>query len=107
MRIVTNEAFRHRGRRDRAEAGSSVDRHGRAETSDPLIRRERALAVRRALILLPPAQRETLALRHFADLSLAEIAAARGCAVGTVKAALFQACDALRRALPADLHPEA
>jgi len=35
-------------------------------------------------------------LRYFADLALADIADAMGCAVGTVKATLHQALNAMR-----------
>jgi RNA polymerase sigma-70 factor (sigma-E family) len=42
-------------------------------------------ALVRALRTLPRRERETLALRYFADLSEAQTAAAMGCSVGSVK----------------------
>ncbi|MBI4616059.1 MAG: sigma-70 family RNA polymerase sigma factor [Planctomycetes bacterium] len=53
--------------------------------------------LRRAVDALPPLQRETVRLRYFAGLSLAEVAAVRGTALGTVKATLHQAIEKLRR----------
>lgn len=46
---------------------------------------------------LPDRQREAVVLRYFEQLSLAEVAGAMGCAVGTVKATLAQALRSLRR----------
>lgn len=57
-----------------------------------------AVAVRRALALLPPRQRQAVVLRYYADLSLEEVARAMGCRPGTVKAHLHQALAALRGA---------
>ena len=54
------------------------------------------LSVRDALATLPPRQREAVVLRYLADLPLADIAEAMGCAVGTVKATLHQALRAMR-----------
>jgi RNA polymerase sigma factor (sigma-70 family) len=61
-----------------------------------------AVAVRRALALLPPRQRQAVVLRYYADLSLEEVARAMGCRPGTVKAHLHQAVAALRLAGLAD-----
>jgi len=54
------------------------------------------LSVRDAIALLPPRQREAVVLRFLADLPLADVADAMGCAVGTVKATLHQALRAMR-----------
>jgi RNA polymerase sigma-70 factor (ECF subfamily) len=48
---------------------------------------------------LPPLQREVLVLAHYEELSLAEIARAVDCEVGTVKGRLGRARDNLRRML--------
>jgi RNA polymerase sigma factor (sigma-70 family) len=61
-----------------------------------------ALAVRRALDHLPPRQRQAAVLRFYADLPVAEVAAAMGCRPGTAKAHLHQAVAALRLAGLAD-----
>lgn len=50
---------------------------------------------------LPERQRAVIVLRYYEDLSEAEIAAALGCAPGTVKSQSSAAIGALRRALAA------
>lgn len=52
--------------------------------------------VEEAVATLPESQREVFVLRHFEDMSLEEIAAARGCALGTVKSSLHRAAAAVR-----------
>ena len=52
--------------------------------------------MRDAIATLPPRQREAVVLRYLADLPLADVADAMGCALGTVKATLHQALKALR-----------
>jgi RNA polymerase sigma-70 factor (ECF subfamily) len=54
-----------------------------------------AEAVRR----LPPLQREALVLAHYEELSMAEIAQAVECEIGTVKSRLGRARENLRRML--------
>jgi len=108
MKIVANEAFRHRRRRRAVwtDPSNLSDLSDGSDPSDGPVRRESGRIVRKALFALPDGQRETLTLRHFGGLSLAEIAAERGCALGTVKATLFTAYEALRRTLPPDVRPE-
>jgi RNA polymerase sigma-70 factor (sigma-E family) len=55
-----------------------------------------AVAVREAVARLPVRQRSALVLRYFADLSVAETAAAMRCPEGTVKTLTRQAILALR-----------
>jgi RNA polymerase sigma-70 factor (sigma-E family) len=55
-----------------------------------------------ALGTLTPRQRAAVLLRHSADLPIADIAQALGCAEGTVKATLHQALRRLRIELEAD-----
>ena len=55
--------------------------------------------VRDAVACLPPRQREVIALRFYADLSIRDAATAMGCAEGTVRALTSQAVSALRTAL--------
>ncbi len=55
-----------------------------------------AVTVRDVLAQLTARQRTAVVLRYLADLPLAEIASALGCAEGTVKATLHQALSKLR-----------
>jgi RNA polymerase sigma-70 factor (ECF subfamily) len=57
-----------------------------------------ALDVRRAVRALPPRQRQAVVLRFYVDLPLLEVGGVMGCAEGTVKAHLYKATAALRRA---------
>ncbi len=61
-----------------------------------------AVSVRDAIATLPDRQREAVVLRYLADLTLAEVAEAMGCALGTVKATLHQALRSLRVELEED-----
>jgi RNA polymerase sigma-70 factor (sigma-E family) len=61
----------------------------------------------RALRRLSTRQRQALVLRFYEDLSEAEVAEAMGCKVGTVKATLSQAKQALARLLELDRRDEA
>jgi RNA polymerase sigma-70 factor, ECF subfamily len=71
-----------------ADPKDSPERHGsRAE-----VRRR----VEQAVATLPDSQREVFVLRHFEGMTLEEIAAARGCALGTVKSSLHRAAAAVR-----------
>ncbi len=69
------------------------------EEAVPMTAPTDAEAVHQALDRLSPSQREALTLHYLRDLSLAEIAAATGCSVGTVKSRLHYARLALRRQL--------
>jgi RNA polymerase sigma-70 factor (ECF subfamily) len=74
-------------------------------TADPdeamrrMLDEELSTQVARAIVSLPPLQREALVLFEYEDLSLAEIAAIVGSDVGTVKSRLFRARERLRRRL--------
>jgi RNA polymerase sigma-70 factor, ECF subfamily len=54
------------------------------------------LSVRDAIATLPVRQRQAVVLRYLADLSIADVADAMGCATGTVKATLHQAMRSMR-----------
>ena len=78
---------------------------GMRGATDPALisaRAERADQLRRAVSQLDEPYRETLMLRFYAELSLAEIAAATGRPIGTVKTHLFRGLARLRAALPSD-----
>lgn len=75
-------------------------------TVDPAGGVATAVSVRDAITTLPPRQREAVVLRYLADLPLADVAEAMGCAVGTVKATLHQALSSLRVELEEDDHAD-
>ena len=60
------------------------------------------ISVRDAIATLPPRQRQAVILRYLADLPIASVADAMGCAPGTAKATLHQALRALRIELEED-----
>lgn len=55
--------------------------------------------LRRALLTLPAKQRAIVVLRHYEDLSEADVARLMGCALGTVKSQCARGLDKLRAAL--------
>jgi RNA polymerase sigma-70 factor (ECF subfamily) len=69
------------------------------DTSGAVVTR---LSVRDAIATLPPRQRQAVVLRYLADLPLADVATAMGCALGTVKATLHEALRAMRVELEED-----
>jgi RNA polymerase sigma-70 factor (ECF subfamily) len=71
-------------------------------TPDPSGGVTTALSVRDAIATLPAREREAVVLRYLADLSLADVADAMGCAIGTVKATLHHALGSLRVELEDD-----
>lgn len=86
-------------RRHRAEPGLQ-DEHVPSPGPGPLAelgQREAEQAVRRALADLDPEHREILQLRHFQDLSYAEIGQVLGLPAGTVMSRLYRARQALLR----------
>ena len=60
---------------------------------------ERAEAVKRAILLLPPLQREAVILAEYEELSLQEIAQATAAELAAVKSRLHRARQNLRRML--------
>ena len=64
-----------------------------------LAEQERADVVKRAVLMLPPLQREVLILAEYEELSIADIADAVGAEVAAVKSRLHRARGNLRRML--------
>jgi RNA polymerase sigma-70 factor (ECF subfamily) len=58
---------------------------------------EQRQAIEQAILLLPDRQQQAFRLKYIAGLSLQEIADIQDCAIGTVKASIFQASQKLRR----------
>lgn len=72
------------------------------EAQQPLkqmLSKEVSTMVRQAIEALPPLQRESLVLFEYEELSLAEVAEIVGADVGTIKARLYRARQALKKML--------
>ena len=67
---------------------------------DPMIMVEARLALRDALLALPPGKRAMLVLRYLEDLPEAQVADILGCSVGTVRSQTHKAIAQLRSVLP-------
>ena len=107
-RILANhciDRLRHRRARPtepldpgREDHPADVRREGRSPDDPHRDQEGRELRrrVEEAVATLPARQREVFVLRHFEEQSLEEIAAALGCALGTVKSSLHRAAAAVR-----------
>jgi RNA polymerase sigma-70 factor (ECF subfamily) len=90
---VSASRFRRTKRERRAFAEvASRPEPGRVDETD-------RIAIREAVLTLPPRQRTALVLRFFADLPVDEVATAMDCAPGTVKSLTSNAIDSLRTRL--------
>jgi RNA polymerase sigma-70 factor (sigma-E family) len=67
---------------------------------DPMVMVEARLALREALLALPPGKRAMLVLRYLEDLSETQVADILGCSVGTVRSQTHKAIAQLRLVLP-------
>lgn len=90
---LANSAFR----RKLAEWRSSARLQQRTDSSHHDSDASEAVAVRKAVAALPARQKTALVLRYYADMSVADVAEAMGCAEGTVRALTSQALEGLRR----------
>ncbi len=105
IRVAVNLAKNHRRDALRIVRAPLEDaeheRAGRAEAvgADALLRRERELSLRAAVLLLPRRQREVLTLRIDAELPFAEIAEALGITENNAKVSFHHATRTLRAAL--------
>jgi len=97
--VVALNAERKRWRRDRRAPEPAADDAVVPDVAGGVLS---TIVVRDALARLAPRQRVAVVLRYLADLPLADVADAMGCAVGTVKATLHQALRALRVELEED-----
>lgn len=91
---LANSWFRRRAaeRRARARHGISPEASSDPDQAD-------ALAVRSAVAALPRRQRAAVILRYYADLPVAQVADALGCAEGTVKALTHRGLSTMRQSL--------
>ena len=93
-RVVTNLALGEVRRRDRADR--RLNATTREPSIDAVVQRAELVTV---LLRLSRRQREVVAMRYQADLPEAQVAAALGCSVGTVKQHASRGLAALRLAL--------
>ena len=100
-RAVINKSrsvLRHRVVADRYLATVAPDLPSAEESALAIVERSSVIA---ALNALPARQREVVALRFYADLSEAQVAAALGISTGAVKSHTARAKDSLRPVLAA------
>ena len=100
----SRSALRHRGVVERYVAGQSSGTAVADSADAPTLSGDRRTAVLEALRALPTRQREVLALRHYLELSEAEIAETLGISRGSVKAHASRGSAALRARLADRLH---
>ena len=100
-RIVVNEALNTRDRR-RPSAPLLWDLPASGNLEERLASRERSDSVQAALLRLSAEDREVIVLRHFAELSYAEIGETLGLPEKTVKSRLHEARQRLGRMLGAE-----
>ena len=102
LRIATRQAFRRLAQRRATVALAAIPEPTLADGSgDPtrvLVDLESRREIRDAVTALPEPYREVVALRFFADLSLAEVAEATGRPLNTVKTHLRRGLERLRPA---------
>jgi RNA polymerase sigma-70 factor (ECF subfamily) len=104
-RIVRNAAFDAlRRRKHRPISGLEPERHATGSPSalDQMAQREAIATVRRAMDLLGEQHREIIGMRHFQDLTYAEIGQLLELPQGTVMSRLFRARRALAQAIEED-----
>ena len=89
---LSTDRWRHRGRRP--QEGGVLPDHADPTDAHTLVEHRHDLVL--TLRSLTPRQRAVLVLRYFDDLSEAQVAAALGCSVGTVKSTTSRALAALR-----------
>ena len=100
FRIATNKAndfWRSRGREKAAKEGLRLvtDEEGPA-AGERLEGHEQAEKLRRAIALLPEAQRQVLMLRYYSDLKFVEIAKIVGCPLNTALGRMHKAMIKLK-----------
>jgi RNA polymerase sigma-70 factor (ECF subfamily) len=103
LAAARNLAFKQLRRQGQEIANEEIiDEIAAPESLNPLrrlLKAELASEVRRAVLELPPLQREAVILFEYEDLSLAEIAAVTGVDANAVKARLHRARQKLKHSL--------
>ena len=86
--------------RRRARRPVTVARVPERPAQDQMVMVEARLALRDALLALPPGKRAVLVLRYLEDLPEAQVADILGCSVGTVRSQTHKAIAQLRSVPP-------
>jgi RNA polymerase sigma-70 factor (sigma-E family) len=87
--------------RRRARRPVTVEAVPERPAEDQMVLVDARLALRDALLALPPGKRTMLVLRYLEDLPEARVADILGCSVGTVRSQTHKAIVQLRSVLPA------
>lgn len=96
-RLAANE--RQRAHHRREQPVESLPDAEAPPAPDPAVAAERTRRLAAAIAALPEALRSTFFLSQLQELTLDEVAAVEGCAVGTVKSRVHRAREQLRAAL--------
>ena len=107
-RIVSRGCARHiTNLQSRRELDRAISAEPEPDAVEPdLEKRDEAQRLHAAIRSLPPPQRAAVALFHFEDLSVAEIAVALDVPAGTIKTRLMHARRRLRAVLEGEDHDE-
>jgi len=97
-RLAANERQRAHHHREQP-LGDVVPQQPPSTAADPAVTAERARRLSAAIAALPDALRTTFFLSQINELTLDEVAAVEGCALGTVKSRIHRAREQLRAAL--------
>lgn len=97
-RLAANERQRAHRHREQPLGDLVVDQPPPV-TADPAVAAERTRRLAAAMAALPEALRTTFFLSQINELTLDEVAAVEGCALGTVKSRVHRAREHLRAAL--------
>ena len=93
--------WRRRSRRPETVMAELPEPGGHQQLAgDQLASADSRLALRQALLALPPGKRVVLVLRYLEDMPEAQVAAVLGCSVGTVRSQTHKAIRQLKTVLP-------
>ncbi|HET7014363.1 MAG TPA: SigE family RNA polymerase sigma factor [Streptosporangiaceae bacterium] len=98
-RILYREQI-NRWRRNARRRETAMAQIPELATQDPTAGADTRVALRGALLALPPGKRAVLVLRYLEDLPEAQVAEILGCSVGTVRSQTHKAIAQLRSVLP-------
>ena len=104
-RAIDRLRFEQRKKRSDPHAADAAVASEAIESDDALELKQRSDALRAALLLLTPEERQAIETAFFAELTYAEVAARLDQPLGTVKTRIRSGLQKLRNALAAGVHP--